>query len=166
MTPRGALVLATLANIAPVEIGVRPGSELSFHASAQGKVLLAFAPRALQERILSRPRPTFTTKTIIGAAEVENELLRIREAGHASAPEQTLLGVNAVAAPIFDETDSCIGAVAVVGSIQFLPEVPEAHTLLAVKHTGQQISRKLGHGKAAAASLATGDSRYTRLEVG
>src|SRR5215468_1099053 len=45
MTPRGALVLARLNSTSPIEIGVRPGSELPLHATAQGKVLLAFAPR-------------------------------------------------------------------------------------------------------------------------
>src|SRR5215831_7164203 len=44
MSPRGALVLNTLPGTSAIEIGVRPGSELSFHASAQGKILLAFSP--------------------------------------------------------------------------------------------------------------------------
>ena len=44
-TPRGALVLNTVQGTSAIEIGVRPGSELSFHASAQGKILLAFSPR-------------------------------------------------------------------------------------------------------------------------
>ena len=39
-SPRGALVLSMVGGTAAIEIGVRPGSELQFHSSAQGKVLL------------------------------------------------------------------------------------------------------------------------------
>ena len=65
MTPAGALVMSTIASKSPIEIGVRPGSELSFHASAQGKVLLAFAPRPVQERVLAKPLPALTAKTVV-----------------------------------------------------------------------------------------------------
>ena len=41
--------------------------------------------------------------------------------GFAAAPEEAMLGINSVAAPIFDDKDACVGAVALVGSIQFLP---------------------------------------------
>src|SRR3569623_586031 len=54
LTARGALVIFAVASASPIEIGVRPGSELSFHASGQGKVLLAFSPRPFQERVLAR----------------------------------------------------------------------------------------------------------------
>lgn len=54
MTPRGGLVLTTISGVSVIEIGVRPGSELSFHASSQGKVLLAHAPRPIQDRFSRR----------------------------------------------------------------------------------------------------------------
>ncbi len=146
-TPRGALVLMTLAGASPIEIGVRPGSELAFHASAQGKVLLAFSPRPLQERVLSRPMPAFTTKTIVDRQGLEDELVATMKRGYASAPEEVLLGVNTVAAPIFDQDDACVGAVAIVGSIQHLPERPKPAAVAALRIASQQISRKLGHGR-------------------
>jgi DNA-binding IclR family transcriptional regulator len=147
MTPRGALVLTTLASTSPIEIGVRPGSELPFHASAQGKVLLAFAPRPVQERILARPLERFTDRTIVERERIEAELVRIARHGYASAPEEVLLGINVMAAPIFDERDNCIGALAIVGSIQYLPETPDPDTVEALKDYGKQISRRFGHGR-------------------
>jgi DNA-binding IclR family transcriptional regulator len=145
MTPRGALVLATLASTSPIEIGVRSGSELSFHASAQGKVMLAFAPRPFQARILSRRLEVFTDKTITSAERIEKTLLDIAKRGYASAPEEAMLGLNAVAAPIFDSHDACIAALAIVGSIQFLPDKPKQLDIDALTKASQQISRKLGH---------------------
>ena len=56
-----------------------------------------------------------------------------------------MLGLNAVAAPIFDSNDACVAALAVVGSIQFLPEKPKQSDIDALTKASQQISRKLGH---------------------
>jgi DNA-binding IclR family transcriptional regulator len=145
MTPRGALVLATLASISPIEIGVRSGSELPFHATAQGRVMLAFAPRPFQARILSRRLEAFTHKTITSAERLEKILLDVAKRGYASAPEESMLGLNAVAVPIFDSHDACIAALAVVGSIQFLPDKPKQSDIDALTKASQQISRKLGH---------------------
>ena len=149
MTPRGALVLNKLSGTAPIEIGVRPGSELPFHASAQGKVMLAFAPRPLQTRVLARPLQRFTDKTIVSVHSIEQELLEVARLGFASAPEQSMLGLNAVAAPIFDAQDACIAAVAIVASIQFLPEKPRPSDVAQLVEAARQLSRKLGHGRSA-----------------
>jgi IclR family KDG regulon transcriptional repressor len=145
--PRGALVVNTVPGTSAIEIGVRPGSELSFHATAQGKVLLAFAPRPQQQRVLSRPLQSFTTRTILDPKLLEEELMSAVRLGFAAAPEEAMLGINALAAPIFDDRDSCVGALALVGSIQYLPAEPDPKTISALKAGADQISRKLGHGR-------------------
>ncbi|MDB5553550.1 MAG: transcriptional regulator, IclR family [Rhizobium sp.] len=147
MTPRGALVLNTLSGTAPIEIGVRPGSELSFHASAQGKVMLAFAPQPFRMRVLARPLQRLTDKTIVSVRKLEQQLLEIVRLGFVAAPEEAMLGLNAIAAPIFDEQDACIASVAIVASIQFLPEKPRQSDVAQLIETARQISRKLGHGR-------------------
>jgi IclR family KDG regulon transcriptional repressor len=146
-SPRGALVLSMVVGTAAIEIGVRPGSELPFHSSAQGKVFLAFAPRPQRERILAKPLPAFTAHTVTDVKPLEQELTRVTQQGFATAPEQAMLGVNAVAAPIFDAKDSCAGALALVGSIQFLPSEIDAKSIAALKAAAAQISRTLGHGR-------------------
>jgi IclR family transcriptional regulator, KDG regulon repressor len=153
MTPAGALVMSTIASKSPIEIGVRPGSELSFHASAQGKVLLAFAPRPVQERVLAKPLPALTAKTVVDRESLDDELSQIMKRGYAAASEQALLGINAIAAPIFNQTDACVASVAIVGSIQFLPEVPDPDTVGALKRCGAEISRKLGYGRGETGAL-------------
>jgi DNA-binding IclR family transcriptional regulator len=145
MTPRGALVLTKLTSNTPLDIGVRSGSELPFHATAQGRVMLAFAPRPFQTRILSRPLEAFTDRTITSVERIEKILLDVAKRGYASAPGESILGLNAVAVPIFNNDDACIAALAVVGSIQFLPEKPKQSDIDALTRASQQISRKLGH---------------------
>lgn len=145
-SPRGALVLSMVGGTAAIEIGVRPGSELQFHSSAQGKVQLAFAPPAMRERILSRSLPAFTPHTVTDRKLLEAEVARVARQGFATAPEQAMLGINAIAAPIFDGNDACIGALALVGSIQFLPSDIDSKSVTALKAAAAQISRMLGQG--------------------
>ena len=140
-SPRGALVLSMVGGTAAIEIGVRPGSELPFHSSAQGKVLLAFAPPAMRERVLARALPSSTSRTVTDRKSLEEELARVAQQGFATAPEQAMLGINAVAAPIFDGKDACAGALALVGSIQFLPADIDAKSIAALKAAATQISR-------------------------
>jgi len=161
-TPRGPVVMTTLASRSPIEIGVRPGSDLPFHASAQGKLFLANSPRPLQERILAQPMEKFTPKTITDRAHIEQELVRIAREGYASAPEQILLGVNAIAAPIFDQNDQCVASLAVVGSIQHLQADPDQQTIDALKNFAAQISRKLGHGRGLSALEAANSPTIER----
>jgi DNA-binding IclR family transcriptional regulator len=149
MSPRGALVLNKFATNSPIEIGVRAGSELTFHASAQGKVMLAFAPRPFRERILARPLHRFTDKTIVSARKLEHELEEVVRLGYASAPEEVALGLNAVAAPIFDAKDACVATIALVGTIQSLPEKPRPADVAQLLEAARTISRKLGHGASA-----------------
>jgi DNA-binding IclR family transcriptional regulator len=138
-----------IAGTAAIEIGVRPGSELPFHSSAQGKVLLAYATRAQRERVLARSLPSSTQHTVIDAKTIERELSDVVHDGFAAAPEQAMLGINAVAAPIFDDKGACAGALALVGSIQFLPAENDADSIAALKEAAAQISRLLGHGRPA-----------------
>jgi IclR family KDG regulon transcriptional repressor len=161
MTPRGALVLNTIQGTSAIEIGVRPGSELSFHASAQGKILLAFSPRPQQERVLARALESFTRHTLVDPKRIDEEITCAMRLGYAAAPEEAMLGINAVAAPIFDDKDACIAALAVVGSIQFLPAEPDAATISALKAAAQRISRKLGHGRVE----SIGEARQSRRKT-
>ena len=147
LSPRGALVIFTVASDTPIEIGVRPGSELPFHSSAQGKAMLAFAQHPFVQRVLARPLARLTHKTITDPAMLSEELERIRRLGVASAPEEALIGINAIAAPIFDEHDAASASVAVVGSIQFLPSQPDQKLVSDLRECCDKISRKLGNGR-------------------
>ncbi len=147
ISPRGALVIFTVASDSPIEIGVRPGSELPFHSSAQGKAMLAFAQHPFVQRILARPLVRLTDKTITDPDKLTQELERIRREGFASAAEEALIGINAIAAPVFDANDAASASVAIVGSIQFLPIIPDEKLIADLRECCEKISRKLGNGR-------------------
>jgi DNA-binding IclR family transcriptional regulator len=109
--------------------------------------MLAFAPQPFRMRVLARPLQRLTDKTIVSVRKLEQQLLEIVRLGFVAAPEEAMLGLNAIAAPIFDEQDACIASVAIVASIQFLPEKPRQSDVAQLIETARQISRKLGHGR-------------------
>ncbi|MGE3990860.1 IclR family transcriptional regulator [Pseudorhodoplanes sp.] len=145
MGARGAVVVKTVPGPSPIEIGVRPGSELAFHASAQGKILLANAPESLQKLVLAGPLRRFTDHTITKRSALEAELQLARKRGDVSAPEESILGLNAIAAPIFGEDGSCVAAIAIVGSIQFIQLETNQRTSQKLTEAARQVSNALGH---------------------
>jgi len=142
--PKVLRVVTTLVGKSPFEIGVRTGSELPFHASAQGKVALAFN-QPLAATMQRRALVGLTKHTIASAAQLYRELELVRRRGWASAPEEVVLGLNAIAAPVFDEAGQCVATLAIVGSVQFIPGEPDARQTAAVVKSAARISQNLGH---------------------
>jgi DNA-binding IclR family transcriptional regulator len=149
--PEGVRVLATLPGKSPVEIGVKRGSLLSLHGSAQGKVALAFGDESTRAFVFRSRLELLTPKTIVSPAVLRRELEIVRERGWAVAPNEALIGVNALAAPIFSATGGLIGTVSIVDSIQFIEEEPTTEQVERVTDAARQISAALGYvtGRAA-----------------
>ncbi|WP_173932446.1 IclR family transcriptional regulator [Chelativorans sp. Marseille-P2723] len=144
-TVSGALVLATIIGYRTIEIGVRKGSELPFHASAQGKVMLAFGPPTLMERTLRLGLPALTPHTITDPDQLVTEVAAISKRGFATAPEEALLGINTIAAPVFDRSGQLVGAAALCGSIQYVPADHDEELAGLAQEMAARISRTLGY---------------------
>lgn len=127
-----------------IEFATRPGTRLDFHASAHGKVWLAFGAETLLPQVLSRPLKSWTARTITDPDALRHEVERVRLRGWATAPDEVLTGVNTVAAPIFDHRGVLTGSLAIVGATQFIPPDPEAAQVADVTGTARRISRSLG----------------------
>ncbi|SES19252.1 IclR family transcriptional regulator [Sphingobium sp. YR768] len=144
---RSVVVLSMVAAPTPVQIGVRPGSSLSLHSSAQGRVALAFGSSALQNFARKQEFAASTDHTLTGWDRLEAHIAQVRVQGWSDAPEQLALGLNAVAAPIFNGNDECIGTIAVVGLIQDLPRTPHPQVTHAVMVAASRVSTILGYQK-------------------
>jgi DNA-binding IclR family transcriptional regulator len=138
------VVLEVLQGHAIVNFGTQPGTVLDLHASAHGKVALAFGPEGLVERCLARGLKAWTPQTICSPSSLKRAVAQVRSRGWATAPNQVLHGVNGLAAPVFNHTRDYVGAVAIVGSIQYIPASPPQDQIRAVTQTAERISRKLG----------------------
>lgn len=140
----GVRVLDIVRAHSPVEIVTRPGALLEFHSSAQGRVALAFGPARLWNAVRGRTLGRWTPRTNTDIARLEAEVEEARRRGWATAPEQTLVGVNALAAPIFGAGGDLIATITVVGSLQHLPAEPPADLVAFVLQAARRISENLG----------------------
>jgi DNA-binding IclR family transcriptional regulator len=146
LSTEGVFVLDTLHGTMPIEIGVRPGSHMMLHSSAQGKIFLAFGPKHLLSDLQPSDLRKLTPYTITDKAALEEDVERIRAQGYAVAPEQTLLGINTLAAPVFNHEGKLVSAVAFVGSIQHVPAKPNERQISLIQELSQTVSKALGNG--------------------
>src|SRR5205807_10171946 len=81
--PDGMRVLATIAGKSAFEIGVKPGSTLAAHATAQGKLMLAYGGEGAMDRILTKALPRNTPATTTDRAALRGEVEKVRRQGWA-----------------------------------------------------------------------------------
>lgn len=139
------VVLELIQGPSFVNFGTQPGTVLPLHASAHGKVALAFGPEDLLARCLSKPLKVWTPHTVCTRSALERAVAQVRSRGWATSPNQVLEGVNGLAAPIFSHSGRYAGAIAVAGAVQTVPGSPSAELVKAVRRAAAQISRHLGH---------------------
>jgi len=123
------------------------GAQLPVHATALGKVLLAFGPEGLVDELLAEPRPKLTSRTL-GPAALRTDLERVREAGVARERGEAVLGEASLAAPIFDRDGHAVGAIGIVDEIdRLLARGRAAAATTAVVEAARSVSRELGAGR-------------------
>jgi DNA-binding IclR family transcriptional regulator len=126
-----------------INVSVRVGYDLPLHANAGGKLLLAFGPPDLYARLDALPLEQFTEHSITDVDTLRAEVDRVREQGWANAPEEFVIGINALSAPIFDRDKRLVGTLGLVDSIQFLRRRPTAEQIAAVTGAAAEITRHL-----------------------
>jgi DNA-binding IclR family transcriptional regulator len=138
------VVLDLMHGRSVVEFTTRPGTRLALHASAHGKIWLAFGPEDLIKKVLAAPRTAWTSHTLIDAKTIASEVQAVRKRGWSTAPNQVIMGVNTLAAPVFDHRGVLVGSIAVVGSTQFVAPKPASAQISAVLDAARSVSRDLG----------------------
>lgn len=128
----------------PVQIVTRPGAMLAFHASAQGKLALAFGDPACWKALADKPLARFTETTNTDLTVLRQEVDAARRNKWAVAPEETLRGVNALSAPIFDVSNRFVATITIAGSVQDVSPTPASNQIEAVCNAARAISESLG----------------------
>lgn len=119
----------------------RPGARLPAHATAVGRVLLAYAGAEDVNAVLGRPLKKFTRHTVTDPQELRRELAAIKRDGYAIADRQFELISASIAAPVRGPDGNVAAALSVIvpsaegGARTFVPAVVAA---------ARGISRSLG----------------------
>jgi IclR family KDG regulon transcriptional repressor len=147
----GVRILDILKHRSDIEIATPPGTLFDFHSSAQGKIAMAFGPKSLLDGVAKKKLKRHTDHTCTDTESLKFEVAKIARQGFAVAPEEALMGVNALAAPIFDAAAELAGTITIVGSIQHLPATPPADIIAAVIDAAANVSARLGYLEVASA---------------
>jgi DNA-binding IclR family transcriptional regulator len=125
---------------ASVQSVARVGRPSVAHATATGKILLAFGDVELPRGQLAR----YTERTVTDRRALATELARIRAQGHASAAGEREPHLNAIAAPVFGARGELAAIVGVQGpASRFGPDAMQGALASLLPHA-EAVSRALG----------------------
>jgi DNA-binding IclR family transcriptional regulator len=114
------------------------------HATATGRVLMAFGPASVADAILAHDLPRMTDRTLTSAAELRRSLEVVRRVGHAVIVGELEEGLTAVAAPVFDGGGRVRAAVSVSGPSFRLVRARLPQVEADVAAAGRRCSEALG----------------------
>lgn len=111
-----ALIIDRIAGSRTLPTRHLPGARLPLHCTAIGKVLLAFAPRDVQDRALaslSRHTPFTITDPGVMRAQLD-AVVRTRIV---DSHQQHRMGVTSVAVPVFDQNGDVLAGIAIMAPV-------------------------------------------------
>lgn len=121
------------------------GVDVPAHCSALGKVF--FAARAIAPPSSEKELPRLTSNTITAIVAFARELDRVRAQGYAVTHGELEIGLDAIAAPVYDRGDTVVAALGLSGPSTRIEEaVPELAAL--VVQQARTLSVLLGHDPA------------------
>ena len=131
------------------------GRRTPAHCTASGKVILAFAPETVRERILSRPLERRTAQTIVDRARLESQLAAAIETGFARTHEELEVGLDAIAAPVRSALGEVVAAIDVSGPTHRLRAPGRQELIDMTVEAAADLSRRLGYRSRAGRLPAT-----------
>ncbi len=109
-----------------IRMTVELGRTFPLHAGSSGKVLLAFAPQDVRDRVLRAPLDRLTGGTATDVQVLNDQLTRIKADGVAVSRGEREAAAASVASPVFRFDDSVTGAISVCGPVtRFTDEAVE-----------------------------------------
>lgn len=120
------------------------GQRNPINCTSTGKVLLAFLTEKEQQYTLNHLSKC-TKNSHTDKQSLLHELQIIRENGYGYTLEELELGLNAVAAPIFDRSGKAVAAISISGPSYRLSETQIQRFGHLAKQAGLSISSKLGY---------------------
>jgi IclR family transcriptional regulator, KDG regulon repressor len=143
--PEGLRVIASLPGRSTVHIAVRDGTLVPLHATAMGKVVLAFGSELIREQLFRHRLAAFTPQTIAKHAALRKDIENVRRRGWATSPNELVIGLNALAAPVFDAIGQLCATVAIVDSVQFITGSPTSVQIARTVTAARRLSAALGY---------------------
>jgi DNA-binding IclR family transcriptional regulator len=128
-----------------LRISAPRGTRVHLLAGALGRVLLASWPVAQREAFLhTHPLPHFTEHSIVDSKLFLAEVEQAARSGVSIDREEYLVGVNAVASPIYGTGERLVALLWIVGFSSFFAEEELQRTARLLRAEAEAISHSLG----------------------
>jgi DNA-binding IclR family transcriptional regulator len=134
-----AITVDSVPSRAGVVSMARLGRPSVAHATAVGKVMLAFGGGPLPPE---RSLVALTDRTITGRDALATEIAAVRERGYGTVFGEREVDVNAIAAPVFDRTETLAAILGLQGPANRLPD--PARRLDDLRQGAALLTRALG----------------------
>jgi IclR family acetate operon transcriptional repressor len=108
----------------PLRVTVEVGRRVPAHATALGKVMLAFRPPGELQQLFSQRKQLvrFTPNTITSPRKLMDHLKEVRRVGIALDAEELVLGARCLAAPVLDSSGCAVAAISIAAPAAALGE--------------------------------------------
>jgi DNA-binding IclR family transcriptional regulator len=159
-----------------IHINTRAGTVYSLTGTATGLVFAAYLPADLvKAAIRAEMSETKTTQRVgarVGYQAIARQLERVRELGYGTIDAPPIPGINAIAAPVFDDLGQIRMVITLIGQSESIDARPRSKHVQLVMQSAQQLNWQMGHfgdglratGKTAAEDEAISIER--RIHVG
>lgn len=138
------IYLNSLESRSAIRVRSHMGLRLPPHASAEGKIMLAFAPPDSVERVVAKGLAQQTPNTIVDAEVFRRALAVAGTSGYATDYEESEIGVASIAVPVFSSGDQVAAAIGVAGPVQRLSKRALMSCLLPLNEAAEALSARLG----------------------
>lgn len=142
---RQVLYLERVESDQPLRMHLRAGSRVPLHATAVGKLILAFLPDEKRDRLLDGPAlPRLTENTLTRDALVA-QLPEIRGRGFSINREESAIGLIGVAVPVLDPIGNILAGLAIHAPISRFDEAAARAAVPVLDKAAKDIARALQH---------------------
>ena len=111
------------------------------HATSPGKVLLAYAPDDICERVIAQGLRRYTPRTLVDPDELRSELAAIRAQGFAVDQEEFRRGTSSLAVPIFTRDGQSVASISVLAPSDRLAGARREAVLRVLKRATARIAQ-------------------------
>jgi IclR family acetate operon transcriptional repressor len=138
---RDAVTVDFVASHQTVASVARVGRPSVSHATATGKVMLAYAPGSAA----AAPLESFTSRTVTDARELKREIDDVRSNGWAQAVKERESDLNAIAAPVFGADGALVAILGVQGPAERFGRKKREAALAHLRENARALSVALGY---------------------
>lgn len=130
----------------PFTFYLQPGKHFNLHASAPGKVLLAYMDEKERQQTIKKLKlERYNKRTITTVKGLNKELETVLETGYGVDYAEELEGVHCISAPIFNQNGQVLAAIWTTGPSSRLPKQEFEAMAVKVKDCALKISATFGY---------------------